>query len=236
MRKDNRGLTLIELIVTVAIGMIFSGVILTFIAGAAKSYRRTSGGAQSQIEMQDALDQLDNLTISTNLSLYYVKGINKNTVSGEKVENDSDIDTPLEQSKTLFFGTLDEDGIKSYYSVIWNAEKKVLYYFPQSIGQQSGTGTGGTGTGGTGTGGTGTGGTGTGGTGTGTGGTSGSSSIGTEQALAENVTQFAVNIHHAADQHIVRFKIVTEVNGREIEKTETVTLRNDVVIAAPGTE
>lgn len=224
MKRDNRGLTLIELIVTVAIGMIFSGVILTFIAGAAKSYRRTSGGAQSQIEMQDALDQLENLTISTNLGLYYVKGINKNVVSGERVENDSDMDSPLEQSKTLFFGTVDEDGVKSYYSVIWNAEKKVLYYFPQSIGQQSGTG------------GTGTGGTGTGGTGMGTGGTSGSSSIGTEQVLAENVTQFAVDIHHAADQHNVRFKIVTEVNGRKIEKTETVTLRNDVVIAAPGTE
>ena len=58
MKEDNRGLTLIELIVTVAIGMVFSGVILTFIAGASKSYRYTSGGAQSQIDMQDALDQL----------------------------------------------------------------------------------------------------------------------------------------------------------------------------------
>ena len=64
MKKDNRGLTLIELIVTVAIAMIFSGVILTFVAGAAKSYRRTSGGAQSQMEMQDALDQLENLAIN----------------------------------------------------------------------------------------------------------------------------------------------------------------------------
>ena len=71
MRKDNRGLTLIELVVTVAIAMVFSGVILTFVAGASKSYRRTSAGAQSQIEMQDALDQIENLTISTNLSMYY---------------------------------------------------------------------------------------------------------------------------------------------------------------------
>lgn len=221
MKEDNRGLTLIELIVTVAIGMVFSGVILTFIAGASKSYRYTSGGAQSQIDMQDALDQLESWMINTNLSVYYVKGVNKNTVSGEKIANDSDIDAPLAQSKTLFFGIEAEDGTKNYYSVIWNASKQVLYYFPQSMRKGTGTGTGGTGTG----------------TGTGTGGTAGSeSSNGTEQVIAENVTQFAADIHHAADQHTIRFKLVTKVNGREIEKTETVTLRNDVVIAAPGTE
>lgn len=216
MRKDNRGLTLIELVVTVAIAMVFSGVILTFVAGASKSYRRTSAGAQSQIEMQDALDQIENLTISTNLSMYYTKGINKNTniTADQKIANDSDMDRPLAQSKTLFFGSQSEDGTKSYYSIIWNAEKKTLYYFSQILKQNSGTGTGET-------------------SGTGTG---GGSSVGTEQVLAKNVTQFAADIHHASDQHTVRFKIVTQVNDREVEKTETVTLRNDVVIAAPGRE
>ena len=219
MRKDNRGLTLIELVVTVAIAMVFSGVILTFVAGASKSYRRTSAGAQSQIEMQDALDQIENLTISTNLSRYYTKGINKNTniTADQKIANDSDMDRPLAQSKTLFFGSQSEDGTKSYYSIIWNAEKKTLYYFSQILKQNSGTGTGET-------------------SGTGTGGTGGGSSVGTEQVLAENVTQFAADIHHASDQHTIRFKIVTQVNDREVEKTETVTLRNDVVIAAPGRE
>ena len=219
MRKDNRGLTLIELVVTVAIAMVFSGVILTFVAGASKSYRRTSAGAQSQIGMQDALDQIENLTISTNLSMYYTKGINKNTniTADQKIANDSDMDRPLAQSKTLFFGSQSEDGTKSYYSIIWNAEKKTLYYFSQILKQNSGTGTGET-------------------SGTGTGGIGGGSSVGTEQVLAKNVTQFAADIHHASDQHTVRFKIVTQVNDREVEKTETVTLRNDVVIAAPGRE
>ena len=219
MRKDNRGLTLIELVVTVAIAMVFSGVILTFVAGASKSYRRTSAGAQSQIEMQDALDQIENLTISTNLSMYYTKGINKNTniTADQKIANDSDMDRPLAQSKTLFFGSQSEDGTKSYYSIIWNAEKKTLYYFSQILKQNSGTGTGET-------------------SGTGTGGIGGGGGVGTVQVLAKNVSQFAADIHHASDQHTVRFKIVTQVNDREVEKTETVTLRNDVVIAAPGRE
>lgn len=203
MKEDNRGLTLIELIVTVAIGMVFSGVILTFIAGASKSYRYTSGGAQSQIDMQDALDQLEGYMMNANLSVYYTKGISNAGTPGEKVANNNDIDAPLMQSKTLFWGVQNEDGTKNYYSIIWDTDKETLYYYPQSLGQGS-TDTGG-----------------------------GSS---TKEVLAENVTQFAADIHHAADQHTIRFKLVTKVNGREIEKTETVTLRNDVVIAAPGKE
>lgn len=225
MRKDNRGLTLIELVVTVAIAMVFSGVILTFVAGASKSYRRTSAGAQSQIEMQDALDQIENLTISTNLSMYYTKGINKNTniTADQKIANDSDMDRPLAQSKTLF-SEVSQKTVRKVITLLSGMQKKTLYYFSQILKQNSGTGTDtGSGTG------TGTGET----SGTGTG---GGSSVGTEQVLAENVTQFAADIHHASDQHTVRFKIVTQVNDREVEKTETVTLRNDVVIAAPGRE
>ena len=212
MRKDNRGLTLIELIVTVAIGMIFSGVVLTFVAGAAKSYRRTSGGAQSQIEMQDALDQLENLVMNANLSIYYVKGEKTTTTvtAGDKVDNDSDMNSPLNQTKTLFIGSKEESTdtgtSDSVYSVIvWNADTGDLTFSRQklsSIGGAAGEET---------------------------------NSPDTE-LLAQNVTQFAADIHYVADTHTVRFKIVIKVNGREIEKTETVTLRNDVVIAAPGTE
>ena len=213
MQKDNRGLTLIELIVTVAIGMIFSGVVLTFVAGAAKSYRRTSGGAQSQIEMQDALDQLENLVMNANLSMYYVKGEKKATAvtAGDKVDNDSDMNSPLNQTKTLFIGSKEESTepgtSNSVYSVVvWNADTGDLTFSRQKLGNASG-------------------------------GTSEEiNSSGTAELLAQNVTQFAVDIHNVADTHTVRFKIVTKVNGREIEKTETVTLRNDVVIAAPGTE
>ena len=202
MRKDNRGLTLIELIVTVAIGMIFSGVIFTFIAGTSKSYRYTSGGAQSQIDMQDALDQLENKAINANLSMYYVKG--KQTTKGvnvaNKIEKDSDIDNPLNQSKTLFIGNKDEGADALYYVVVWDADAEKLTVSTQGIGS----------------------------------GTGGMPS--TAETIAENVTQFAADIHDAPEQHTVRFKLVTKVNGREIEKTETVNLRNDVVIAAPGKE
>ena len=203
MKKDNRGLTLIELIITVAIAMIFSGVILTFVAGAAKSYRRTSGGAQSQMEMQDALDQLENLAMNTNLSMFYAKGEKTTTTvnANDKIENDSDIASPLNQTKTLFMGSKEETGESVYLVVIWNTDNGKLTFFKAGI--KKGTGTG---------------------------------SLGTAEVIAENVTQFAADIHDVAEAHTVRFKLVTEVNGRKVEKTETVTLRNDIVIALPGTE
>lgn len=203
MRKDNRGLTLIELIVMAAIGMVFSGVILTFVTGAIRSYRRTSGGAQSQIEMQDALDQLESLAMNANLSMYYTKGENTTADPGEKVEKDSDMESPLNQTKTLFIGSKDESpGGQSVYEVIvWDADSNKLTLSTQGPG--SGTGT---------------------------------ASMGTSEILAENITQFSADIHHVADRNTVCFKLVTKVNGRENQKTETVTLRNDIVIAAPGTE
>lgn len=203
MKKDNRGFTLIELIITVAIAMIFSGVILTFVAGTAKSYRRTSGGAQSQMEMQDALDQLENLAMNTNLSMFYAKGEKTTTTvnANDKIENDSDIASPLNQTKTLFMGSKEETGESVYSVVIWNTDNGKLTFFKAGI--KKGTGTG---------------------------------SLGTAEVIAENVTQFAADIHDVAEAHTVRFKLVTEVNGRKVEKTETVTLRNDIVIALPGTE
>ena len=203
MKKDNRGLTLIELIITVAIAMIFSGVILTFVAVAAKSYRRTSGGAQSQMEMQDALDQLENLAMNTNLSMFYAKGEKTTTTvnANDKIENDSDIASPLNQTKTLFMGSKEETGESVYSVVIWNTDNGKLTFFKAGI--KKGTGTG---------------------------------SVENAEVIAENVTQFAADIHDVAEAHTVRFKLVTEVNGRKVEKTETVTLRNDIVIALPGTE
>ena len=201
MRKDNRGLTLIELIVMVAIGMVFSGVILTFVTGAVRSYRRTSGGAQSQIEMQDALDQLESLAMNANLSMYYTKGENTTADPGEKVEKDSDMESPLNQTKTLFIGSEDESsgGQLVYAVIVWDADSNKLTLSTQGLG-------------------------------------SGTASMGTSEILAENITQFSADIHHVADRHTVCFKLVTKVNGRENQKTETVTLRNDIVIAAPGTE
>ena len=79
MKKKNRGFTLIELIVTVAIMAIFSGVVLSMIGTGANSYRKTSSTAKAQMETQDVMDQIQNMIIDVNRSVYYSygKGINE---------------------------------------------------------------------------------------------------------------------------------------------------------------
>ena len=136
--------------------------------------------------------------------MYYTKGENTTTNPGEKIEKDSDMESPLNQTKTLFIGSEDEstgDGQPVYAVIIWDADRGRLTLSTQGL--RRGTGT---------------------------------ASMGTSEILAENITQFSADIHHAADRHTVLFKLVTKVNGRENKKTETVTLRNDIVIAAPGAE
>lgn len=70
----NKGFTLIELIVTVAIIAIFSGVVLTFVTTGSNTYRSTSSSAKVQMETQETFDQIEELIIDVNRSMYYANG------------------------------------------------------------------------------------------------------------------------------------------------------------------
>lgn len=65
-QTDNRGLTLIELVITVAIIAIFSGVVMTFIMTGSNTYRSTSSNAKVQMETQELVDRMEDLIIDTN--------------------------------------------------------------------------------------------------------------------------------------------------------------------------
>ena len=101
MQTDNRGLTLIELIITVAIIAIFSGVVLTFITTGSNTYRSTSSSAKVQMETQELVDRMEDMIIDTNRSLYYANGTGENI--GSAIKND------IKQS-----GTGNSDGNKTF--------------------------------------------------------------------------------------------------------------------------
>ncbi|WP_417183365.1 prepilin-type N-terminal cleavage/methylation domain-containing protein [Blautia sp.] len=101
MQMDNRGLTLIELIITVAIIAIFSGVVLTFITTGSNTYRSTSSSAKVQMETQELIDRMEDMIIDTNRSLYYANGTGENI--GSAIKND------IKQS-----GTGNSDGNKTF--------------------------------------------------------------------------------------------------------------------------
>lgn len=126
--QNNAGFTLIEMIVTVAIIAIFSGVVVTLIGTGSNLFRGVSGNAKSQIDAQETLNAIEDLIIDANRSVYYAYG--SGTAMGEQIR--SDIDDSNAASKT--FITCNEyengDGTSRYvFDVLdWVGSEGKLYY------------------------------------------------------------------------------------------------------------
>ena len=252
MKKKNRGFTLIELIVTVAIMAIFSGVVLSMIGTGANSYRKTSSTAKAQMETQDVMDQIQNMIIDVNRSVYYSYGKGINEGYGDEIRNDID-SGDSSQSKTFFACSateLDAEQQKYSYScdiIEWDSDEQKLYYGcrvwegvetettddstndgtePQSaegfsdnaavVSDDS--------------------------TDEDTSGTTIVKSKRTSDTttkvkktlLAEDITNFCVDVSKAQNDRIVRFQFTTNKKGKEITTLHTVNLRTQVQISKPG--
>lgn len=126
--QNNAGFTLIEMIVTVAIIAIFSGVVVTLIGTGSNLFRGVSGNTKSQIDAQETLNAIEDLIIDANRSVYYAYG--SGTDMGEQIR--SDIDDSNATSKT--FITCNEyengDGTSRYvFDVLdWVGSEGKLYY------------------------------------------------------------------------------------------------------------
>ncbi len=133
IQTDNRGLTLIELIITVAIIAIFSGVVLTFITTGSNTYRSTSSSAKVQMETQELVDRMEDMIIDTNRSLYYANGTGENT--GSEIKNDikQSGDGNSDGNKTFIVCNeyKNNDGNTSQYIcdvIDWDKEDATVYY------------------------------------------------------------------------------------------------------------
>lgn len=256
MKKKNRGFTLIELIVTVAIMAIFSGVVLSMIGTGANSYRKTSSIAKAQMETQDVMDQIQNMIIDVNRSVYYSYGKGINEGYGDEIRNDID-SGDSSQSKTFFAcsaAELDAEQQKYSYScdiIEWDSDEQKLYYGCRvwegvetettddsaSNGTNDGTepqsaegfsdnaavvsddsideDTSGT-------------------TIVKSKRTSDTTTKVKKTLLAEDITNFCVDVSKAQSDRIVRFQFTTNKKGKEITTLHTVNLRNQVQISKPG--
>ena len=273
MNRKNRGFTLIELIVTVAIIAIFSGVVVSVVGTGSHSYRTTSSNAKVQMETQDIMDQIQNIIIDVNRSIYYSYGDGMNDSVGELVTND--IETAGTAAAKTFFATsgtessnLDESGNKLYdYTcdvILWNKQEQKIYYACRTwqgtetekstdttndaSGEQSGLADNSTQTE-----------------------IAGHAEMNDEALmditdndmevaddsedesesttvskrtskienkvektlLAENVTDFRVDVSKAASERIVRFQFTANVNGKETTTVHAVNLRNQIQVSKP---
>lgn len=222
MREKNKGFTLIELMVTIAIMAVFSGVVLTTIGTGATSYRRTSSNAKVQMETQEVMDQIQNMLIDVNRSVYYAYKDADSGETGDEISND--IDSGADSATKVFFAcsAAEKNATAKEYTytldiIEWNSEEQKLYYNCNTWdGIETET-----------------------------------EDIGTtvvskrtsevtakvsRTLLADNITDFRADISKAASNRTVRFQFTTNKNGKKITTVNTVNLRNSVRIQKPDAD
>ena len=282
MKQRNKGFTLIELIVTIAIIAIFSGVVLTVVGTGAHSYRTTSSNTKVQMETQDVMDQIQNIIIDVNRSVYYTYGDAMNSSVGDLVSNDIDSNgeaSGTAMSKTFMAcsgkessdsaGSEDQEYDYSCDIIMWNKQEQKLYYAcrtwkgtesvknktTDNSGVDSGADENGTTTVNESS---------ANGTSAGAGSetevlditdsdmevadaTSDGENMGTTVStrtseiqnkvdkivLAENITDFRVDVSKVVSERIIRFQFTADVNGKETTTVHTVNLRNQIQISKP---
>lgn len=256
-KNNSAGFTLIEMIVTVAIIAIFSGVVVTLITTGSSLFRGVSGNTKSQVKAQETLDEIEDMIIDANRSIYYAYG--SGTDMGTQIT--SDIDDSNTASKT--FITCNEyengDGTSRYvFDVLdWVGSEGKLYYSQREYTKASsnteeenenGTGdnsenqqTADT----------------SGisaesmdngvavfasadndsGNGVVSGGSSDKAKDSKEliarSVFAEGIENFTADVTKVESERIVRFRLTTEENGKKVKTLHTVNLRNRIQVMKP---
>lgn len=196
MIKEEKGFTLIELIIIIAIIAIFSTTIVSVISTASRMMSTTSNTASVQTSIQHVTEQLKETILDTNGTIYYAYG-NMFDI-GMEVADRNDIQKEDARQKTLYLESKnDSEGAdsKTYLEMIaWDPDKKQLLY--QKVAEPYTT-------------------------------------EGTVEVLANNVSDFRVDISKADTEQYVQFKVTIIQNGKQQSMSQTVSLRNSVEIKAP---
>lgn len=120
-KRDHRGLTLIEMVITIAIIGIFATVVATFITSGSNMYRKVSTTAKLQTDMQTTVESIKNLLMDTDIGIVYTAG-------GQKAEND--IDSTAAADKELKLYSAEDGNVQNRREdvLLWEADTQTLKY------------------------------------------------------------------------------------------------------------
>lgn len=205
-RNKNQGLTLIELVVTVAIIAIFMGIVTSFITSSSNEFRSTSSNAKVQMQTQQIIDELENVIIDANRGVYYA--VDDNQVMND-IPSDTSIATTGSGIKQFQIFTIESGSdICNVHTFIWNSVDKTLKYSnnPAPVASANfeefklkGT-----------------------------------VLSANESLVMDNVNDFCVDLTRVTSGKIVKFYLSTEEKGKKIATEHTVNLRNRVSVIEGG--
>lgn len=219
IRKNNQGLTLVELLVTFAILLIVMGSIITFLVTTTTLFKSSSTETNIQNEAQLASNRIHDMLISASagVTYYYVDGS-----SGNKSQVYQDPASGTASAKALYIYNWEDNpaaGASEYgkkvmiYCIIFNPAKEELDYIAYNYSTDS----------------------------------SGNivevdpagdaSRADETNILSKYVTDFSVKLYNASTGAVntllknqVYYKITFSLNGKNYTTENTVTLRNNVEI------
>lgn len=211
----DKGFTLIEMIVTVAIIGIFAGVIVIFISGGSNFYRNTSSSSKVQMETQKTFDRLEDMIINANRNLGYgtpensllMNDIDQNSDATVKVfmvssgDDDNGTEGQIAVMSTNITASgngnsqYDPEGDTERQFIIWSKSEETIRYVDQKkINNRWQNVTAG------------------------------------DEILATGVLDFQADISKAISNKIVRFQLYMSNGKKKVKTLHSVSLRNDLGI------
>lgn len=124
---DNKGFSLVELLIAVAIAAIVGGSVFGFMTVGAKTFGQTSTDVHLQNEAQLAFNQIQDLVIDTvvGLDYVYITGDDFGDDSN-KVVTDAEIPVGVKGKKLIMYNNYGSG--RDIYEIVWKADEQKLYY------------------------------------------------------------------------------------------------------------
>lgn len=205
MGKNQKGFTLVELLIAIAIMSIVLAAVCGFIIVGSRSYANANSDITVQQESQLALNQMSDVLIDTTRSVNYV-GYDSGGTPSFALKDSEFTATPEDKALIMYNGesTIKADGTVEMgegngnlnYQFLWDRSEETLYYSEIPVTESSFPSVGEAGC----------------------------------VVLAEHVTDFAADLSQVEEKRVVQLTLTFEMGGKTYTTANNVTIRNKVLI------
>lgn len=205
MGKNQKGFTLVELLIAIAIMSIVLAAVCGFIIVGSKSYANANSDITVQQESQLALNQMSDVLIDTTRSVNYV-GYDSGGTPSFALKDSEFTSAPEDKALIMYNGesTIKPDGTvemgegngNKNYQFLWDRSEETLYYSEIPVTESSFPSVGEAGC----------------------------------VVLAEHVTDFAADLSQVEEKRVVQLTLTFEMGGKTYTTANNVTIRNKVLI------